>query len=151
MDKNYHIFSDGRIERSEDTVRLVTEDDGKKHIPIEHAEALFLHGQIDFNTRLMSFLNKQGVAMHVFGWNDYYSGSIMPKRGQNSGRTVVAQVRAYEDGTHRRQLASAFVTRTFYNPQICELKYTIFLFCSDTLWLILSTYLPSFPCLFFSD
>jgi CRISPR-associated protein Cas1 len=115
MDKNYHIFSDGWIERSEDTVRLVTEDDEKKHIPIEHAEALFLHGQIDFNTRLMSFLNKQGVAMHVFGWNDYYSGSIMPKRGQNSGRTVVAQVCAYEDATHRRQLASAFVAGSIHN------------------------------------
>jgi len=37
MDKNYHIFSDGRIERSEDTVRLETDDGEKKHIPVEHA------------------------------------------------------------------------------------------------------------------
>lgn len=115
MDKNYHVFSDGRIERRDNTLRLVTEDDEKKHIPVEHAEALFLHGQIDFNTRLVSFLNKQGVAMHVFGWNDYYAGSIMPERGQRSGRTVVAQVRAYEHPERRRALAAAFVSGSIHN------------------------------------
>jgi len=92
MDKNYHIFSDGRIERSEDTVRLETDDGEKKHIPVEHAGAIYLHGQIDYNTRLMSFLNDHGVAVHVFGWNDRYAGSLMPERGQTSGRTVVEQV-----------------------------------------------------------
>lgn len=115
MDRNYHVFSDGRLERRENTVRLVTEDDETKHIPIEHAEAVFLHGQIDFNTRLMSFLNDEGVAVHVFGWNDYYSGSVMPKRGQTSGRTVVAQVRAYDDTAHRRQLAASIVSGSIHN------------------------------------
>jgi len=88
MDRNYHVFSDGRLERNDDTLRLVTEDDEKKYIPVENAEAFFLHGQIDFNTRLMSFLNDKTVALHVFGWEDYYSGSVMPKRGQTSGKTV---------------------------------------------------------------
>ena len=110
MDRNYHVFSDGRLERSDDTLRLVPDDGSeKKYIPIENAEAFFLHGQIDFNTRLMSFLNDRTVALHVFGWEDYYSGSVMPKRGQTSGKTVVNQVRAYEDSEHRRQLAAAIV------------------------------------------
>lgn len=115
MDRNYHVFSDGRLERRENTVRLVTEDEETNHIPIEHAEAIFLHGQIDFNTRLMSFLNDQGVAVHVFGWNDYYAGSVMPERGQTSGRTVVAQVRAYDNKTHRRRLAAAIVAGSIHN------------------------------------
>lgn len=115
MDKNYHLFSDGRIERHEDTLRLVTESGEKKFIPVENAEAIYLHGQIDFNTRLMSFLDDHGVAAHVFGWNDYYAGSVMPERGQTSGRTVVAQVRAYDDGDHRQEIASAFVTGSIHN------------------------------------
>jgi CRISPR-associated protein Cas1 len=115
MNDNYHVFSDGRIERYNDTVRLVTEDDEKKYLPIENAEALFLHGQIDFNTRLMSFLDDHGVAMHVFGWNDYYSGSIMPERGQTSGETLVKQVGAYEDGDHRLRLAKSFVRGSIHN------------------------------------
>jgi CRISPR-associated protein Cas1 len=123
MDRNYHIFSDGSVERKDDTVRLVTEDGDKKYIPVENAEAVFLHGQIDYNTRLMSFLNKQGVAMHVFGWEDYYAGSIMPKRGQTSGRTVVEQVRAYDDEQHRRQLAAEIVTGSIHNMRTNAVYY----------------------------
>jgi CRISPR-associated protein Cas1 len=114
MDTNYHVFSNGRIERQDDTLRLVTEDGEKKYLPIENAEAIFLHGQIDYNTRLISFLNQHGVAVHVFGWNDYYSGSIMPKRGQTSGQTLVAQVNAYEDD-RRLAIARKFVSGSVHN------------------------------------
>lgn len=115
MNDNYHMFSDGRVERHNDTARLVTEDGEKKYLPIENAEALFLHGQIDFNTRLMSFLDDHGVAMHVFGWNDYYSGSVMPERGQTSGQTVVKQVRAYDDEDHRTRIARDIVSGSIHN------------------------------------
>jgi CRISPR-associated protein Cas1 len=115
MDRNYHVFSDGQLERHEDTLRLVTEDGDKKHVPIEHAEALYLHGQIDYNTRLMSFLNDHGVALHVFGWNDYYSGSMMPERGQTSGNTLVKQVRAYDDPEHRTAIARKIVAGSVHN------------------------------------
>ncbi|MHC3437801.1 type I-B CRISPR-associated endonuclease Cas1b [Natrialbaceae archaeon A-gly3] len=123
MDRNYHVFSDGRIERKDDTVRVVTDDGEKKYVPVENAEALFLHGQIDFNTRLMSFLNQEGVAMHVFGWEDYYAGSIMPERGQTSGRTVVSQVTAYEDEDHRRQLAASIVSGSIHNMRTNAVYY----------------------------
>ncbi|GAB6878617.1 type I-B CRISPR-associated endonuclease Cas1b [Halorubrum gandharaense] len=115
MDKNYHVFSDGRIERRDDTLRVVTDDGDKKHIPVEHAEAVFLHGQIDFNTRCVSFLNDEGVAAHVFGWKDYYAGSVMPEKGQTSGRTVVAQVNAYEDEEQRLRIARQFVAGSIHN------------------------------------
>lgn len=115
MDKNYHVFSDGHIERRDDTLRVVTDDGEKKHIPIEHAEAVYLHGQIDFNTRFVSFLNNEGVAAHVFGWKDYYAGSVMPEKGQTSGQTVVAQVSAYEDDDHRLRIAREFVAGSIHN------------------------------------
>jgi CRISPR-associated protein Cas1 len=122
MNDNYHVFTDGRLERHNDTVRLVTEDDEKKYLPIENAEALFLHGQIDYNTRLISFLNEIGVAIHVFGWNDYYAGSIMPERGQTSGRTLVEQVRAYDDAARRRPLARQFIEGSIHNMRV-NVKY----------------------------
>ncbi len=122
MDRNYHVFSDGRLERNNDTVRLVTDDGEKKYLPVENAEALFVHGQVDYNTRLMSFLNDHGVAMHVFGWNDYYSGSIMPKRGQTSGQTLVEQVRAYDDPERRLDLARKFVAGSIHNMRT-NVKY----------------------------
>jgi CRISPR-associated protein Cas1 len=122
MNDNYHIFSDGRLERHNDTVRLVEEDGKKNYLPIENAEALFLHGQIDFNTRLISFLNDQGVATHVFGWNDYYAGSVMPERGQTSGSTLVEQVRAYDSPDHRQLIARKFIEGSIHNMR-SNVKY----------------------------
>ncbi|RJT07547.1 type I-B CRISPR-associated endonuclease Cas1b [Halococcus sp. IIIV-5B] len=115
MDRNYHVFSNGRLERREESLRLVTEDNEKKHIPIENAEAVYLHGQVDFNTELVGFLNDNGVAAHVFGWHDYYSGSVMPERGQTSGQTLVAQVDAYQDADHRQEIAASFVRGSIHN------------------------------------
>lgn len=115
MDRNYHVFSDGRLERHNDTVRLITLDDETKYLPIEKAEALYLHGQVEYNTRLMSFLNDHGVAIHVFGWNDYYAGSVMPERGQTSGNTVVEQVRAYDDPDHRLTIARKITAGSIHN------------------------------------
>lgn len=115
MNDNYHIFSNGRIERKEDTVRLITEEGEKKYLPIENAEAIYLHGQVDFNTKFVSFLNDRGVAAHVFGWYDHYAGSIMPERGQTSGQTLVAQVRAYDDADQRLALARSFVEGSIHN------------------------------------
>ena len=123
MDRNYHIFSDGEIERNEDTARVITEDGESNYLPIEHAEAVFLHGQIDYNTRFVSFLNDNGVAAHVFGWNDYYAGSIMPDRGQTSGRTLVEQVRAYDDTDHRRSIAAEFVAGSIHNMRTNVVYY----------------------------
>ncbi|PSP98903.1 subtype I-B CRISPR-associated endonuclease Cas1 [Halobacteriales archaeon QS_4_70_19] len=122
MNDNYHVFTDGRLERHNDTVRLVTEEGEKKYLPIENAEGLFLHGQIDFNTRLISFLNDSGVAMHVFGWNDYYAGSIMPERGQTSGRTLVEQVRAYDNPERRRPIARKIIQGSIHNMR-ANVKY----------------------------
>lgn len=123
MDRNYHIFSDGRIERQDDTARVITEDGETEYLPIEHAEAVFLHGQIDYNTRFVSFMNDHGVAAHVFGWNDYYSGSIMPDRGQTSGQTLVEQVRAYDETPHRRSLAAEFVAGSIHNMRTNVVYY----------------------------
>lgn len=124
MDDNYHIFSDGRIERHNDTVRVITEEGEKKYLPIENAEAVFLHGQLEFNTRFVSFLNKKGVAAHIFGWKDHYAGSIVPKRGQTSGQTIVEQVRAYDDPTHRLSLAKSFVDGSIHNMRSNVTYYT---------------------------
>jgi len=115
MDENRHVFSDGTLERHQDTIRVRTDDGETKPVPIENTNAVFLHGQINYNTRVVSFLNDHGVAAHVFGWNDRYAGSILPERGQTSGQTVVEQVRAYDDPGHRRRLAAAFVRGSIHN------------------------------------
>jgi len=82
---NHHVFTDGELSRSEDTLRIDTLDGEVEHLPVESIDTLYLHGQIDFNTRALGLLNDHGVPAHVFGWKDYYKGSYLPKRSHLSG------------------------------------------------------------------
>lgn len=112
---NHHIFADGDLTRSEGTLRIDTLDDETKFLPVESIDALYLHGQITFNTRALGLLNDEGVPVHVFGWNDYYKGSYLPKRDHISGNTVVEQVRAYDDHSRRLGIGRDIIAASIHN------------------------------------
>lgn len=112
---NHHVFADGELSQQEGTLRIDTLDGDIKYLPVESVDALYLHGQIDFNTRALGLLNEYGVPVHVFGWKDYYRGSYLPKRGQVSGNTVVEQVRAYDDTERRLAIARDLIAASIHN------------------------------------
>ena len=94
MEKNYYILSNGRLERKENTVNLDTGED-KKRIPVKNVGALQILGQVDLNTRFLSFLNQENVAAHFYNWFDRYTGSYYPQEYLNSGKLLVNQVLCY--------------------------------------------------------
>jgi CRISPR-associated protein Cas1 len=118
---NHHLFTDGELSRNEGTLRIDTLEGETEYLPVESVDSLYLHGQIDFNTRALGLLNEHGVPAHVFGWKDYYKGSYLPKRGQVSGNTVVEQVRAY-DGKRRLPIARQIIRASIHNMR-SNLRY----------------------------
>lgn len=112
---NHHIFADGELSRNEDTLRIDTLDGEFEHLPVESVDSLYLHGQVDFNTRALGLLNEHNVTMHVFGWKDYYRGSYLPKRGQVSGNAIVEQVRAYDDLDRRLEIGHRLIEASIHN------------------------------------
>lgn len=112
---NHHVFADGELSRSENTLRIDTLDGDTKYLPVESIDSLYLHGQIDFNTRVLGVLNENGVPVHIFGWKDYYQGSYLPKREQVSGNTVVEQVRAFDDNEQRIRIGQQIVQASIHN------------------------------------
>lgn len=118
---NHHVFADGELSRNEGTLRIDTLAGETEYLPVESIDSLYLHGQIDFNTRALGLLNDHGVPAHVFGWKDYYKGSYLPKRGQVSGNTVVEQVRAY-DADRRLSIAQRIIQASIHNMR-SNLRY----------------------------
>ncbi|APX00233.1 type I-B CRISPR-associated endonuclease Cas1 (plasmid) [Halobiforma lacisalsi AJ5] len=119
---NHHIFADGELSRNEGTLRIDTLDGETEYLPIESIDTLYLHGQIDFNTRALGLLNEHNVPLHIFGWKDYYRGSYLPKRGQVSGNTVVEQVRAYDNLDRRLQIGQTIIEASIHNMR-ANLRY----------------------------
>lgn len=119
---NHHIFADGELSRNEGTLRIDTLEGDTEYLPVESVDSLYLHGQIDFNTRALGLLNEHNVPLHVFGWKDYYRGSYPPKRGQVSGNTVVEQVRAYDDSDRRLEIGHDIIEASLHNMR-ANLRY----------------------------
>lgn len=109
MDENYHLFKHGRLQREDDILTVRTDAGELHHLPIENVRALFFHGQIDFNTRALDFLTQHGIPCHIFNWNEYYSGSYVPRRSLVSGNSLVKQVEHHSGTETRMAIAREFV------------------------------------------
>jgi CRISPR-associated protein Cas1 len=94
----------------------------KRPVPIEDVEAFYVFGEMDLNTKLLNFLARHRVPLHVFNYFGFYSGSFMPRQEVNSGHLLVRQVEHYSTPRKRLELARAFVDGASFNI-LKNLKY----------------------------
>ncbi len=140
MKKPHYLFSSGRLSRQHNTLSLhrattdpapddqqdgtdTTEEglptvvaDGKKHpFPVETVDSLYIFGEVDINTRLITFLGQQGIPAFFFDYYGHYTATLYPREGQLSGRLHVEQARHYLSPKRRLILARAFVEAALFN------------------------------------
>jgi len=83
--------------------------------PIESAESIYCFGEIDVNSKLVSFLSKHHVPLFFFDYYGNYTASLYPKEHLLSGRLTVEQVRHHADREKRLRLARSFVEAALAN------------------------------------
>lgn len=101
-----------------------TSDDGRPSgeptgekipFPVESVASIFCFGEIDVNSKLVSFLSQNEVPLHFFDYYGNYRATLYPKEHLLSGRLTVEQVRHYDDPAARMELARAFVDAAMAN------------------------------------
>ncbi len=112
--RNLYIFSSGRLRRRENTLVFETSG-GRRVFPVETVDQIFLFGEVDMNTRLLTFCGRAGIMIHVFDYYGHYTGSYYPREQFLSGDLVVRQVAHYLDSEKRLDLARRFVEGAFHN------------------------------------
>ena len=83
--------------------------------PVENAESIYCFGEIDVNSKLVSFLSQHHVPLFFFDYYGNYTAAVYPKEHLLSGRLTVAQVRHHDDPERRLMLARAFVDAALAN------------------------------------
>ncbi len=130
MKKAVYIFTNGRLERDQNTI-MIKNDYIKKYIPIENTSELYLFGEIDFNTRILDYLSQKGILLHYFNHFGYYSGTIYPREHILSGAVILQQVKFCLDLNKRLEIARKIeIGKTenilnnlkYYNSRGIELK-----------------------------
>lgn len=135
MKRPYYLFSNGRLRRRQNTLLLErageerTPDDDQEDtglpsgaatgdkipFPVEQVDAIYLFGEIDINTKLVTFLAQNSIPVHFFDYYGHYTATLYPRDYLHSGRLKVQQVVHYLDNGHRLAIARAFVDSATYN------------------------------------
>jgi CRISPR/Cas system-associated endonuclease Cas1 len=74
MTKDYYIFSNGRLARKDNTLYFITADERKKALPIEQMDSIHLFGEVDVNSKLLSYLPSYDILFHFYNYYGYYAG-----------------------------------------------------------------------------
>ncbi len=104
---------DDSVEASAESVESPETEEPKmlprRPIPVEDIEAIYCLSELKFNTKFLNFIAQKQIALHLFNYNGYYSGSFYPREPFISGKLLVQQVNTYNDPEKRIILARKFV------------------------------------------
>ncbi len=122
MKKNIYITKSGDLKRKNNTIYFQN-NEIKKYLPIENIDNIYLFSEVNLNTKLLNFLNKNHIPIHIFNYYGFYSGSFIPKEYYISGSLLVKQVKHYLDEQKRLLLAKSFVLGALVNIKNVLLHY----------------------------
>lgn len=109
MNKDYYIFSNGRIKRKDNTVYFEDTEGNLKLIPIETIEKIHIFGEVDLNNKFLNFISNYGVIINFYNYYGFYVGSFYPKKKNVSGFLLVKQAENYSIFENRLYLAKCFI------------------------------------------
>ncbi|WP_040214142.1 type I-B CRISPR-associated endonuclease Cas1b [Clostridium polynesiense] len=121
MRKDIYIFNDGELKRKDNTIYFSSEG-GKKYLPVEELDNIWVFGEIDINKKLLDFASQKGVSIHFFNYYGYYSGTFYPREHLNSGFVILKQAEKYLDFQKRLIIAKEIIIGAVKNILIV-LKY----------------------------
>ncbi len=106
MGSTKYISSMGELTRKDNS--LCFRKEGKNvYIPIENTKEIYCLNEVSINSKLLDFLSKNNIVVHFFNYYEGYSGTFYPRNQYNSGKLLVAQVKAFE--LRRMLIAKAIV------------------------------------------
>ncbi len=109
MNKDYYVLSSGRLKRKENTLYFEDGNNNRRALPIEQIDTLHVFGEVDLNTKFLSYISEYGIVVNFYNYYGYYTGSFYPRKKNVSGFLLVKQSEHYLKKDKRLYLAKCFV------------------------------------------
>lgn len=109
MMRDHYVFSNGRLKRKDNTIYFEKEDGVKKPLPIEKIGTLHLFGEVDVNSKLLTYLSQYGISLQFYNYYGFYAGTYFPREKKESGIVIVKQSEHYSHKYKRLYLAHQFL------------------------------------------
>ena len=117
MKKDIYIFKSGELKRKDNTLFFESQE-GKKFIPIEETDNIYVFGEVDINKRFLDYAGEKEICLHFFNYYGDYSGSYYPRQHLNSGFVTLQQAEYYLDYEKRVVIAKNIILAALRNIQI---------------------------------
>jgi CRISPR-associated protein Cas1 len=108
MKRILYLTANGRLHRKGSTIYYFTTE-GRRIVPVEQVKAIIAVGRVSITSGVVSFLAKQGIPLHYFGFYGNYEGTFYPRRKLVSGFALVSQAKAHLDSRTRLNIAQSIV------------------------------------------
>jgi len=112
FDREEYLFDD----------RIIIPTGEKKYIPVENIESIYSFGTLHFNTRLIYFISRSRIPLHIFNNNGGYAGSFNPAERNINGSILIKQVEHYKQPQKRIFIAQQIIRGAVGNT-LANLKY----------------------------
>lgn len=115
MKNTYYLLKNGELRRKDNNLIMKACDGSEKIIPVETVKEIYIMGEVNVNSKLMTFLSQNSIILHFFNYYGFYSGSYYPKEKLVSGSLLVKQVEHYSNEEKRVYLAKEILKSSSYN------------------------------------
>ncbi|MBP2025116.1 type I-B CRISPR-associated endonuclease Cas1b [Peptoniphilus stercorisuis] len=114
MNEKFYIFSNCRLKRKDNNLRLETKE-LKKDLKVEIIDEIYIFGEVDLNTKVLNFLAQNDISLHIFNYYGFYSGSFFPRDKNINGDLLVKQVKNYLNKSERLAIAKEIEKGAAFN------------------------------------
>ncbi|WP_128894064.1 type I-B CRISPR-associated endonuclease Cas1b [Longirhabdus pacifica] len=109
MMRDHYVFSNGRLKRKHNTIYFENEQGIQKPLPIEKIQTLHIFGEVDVNSKLLTYLSQYGVCLQFYNYYGFYTGTFYPRKRKESGIVIVKQSEHYAFHDKRMFIAYLFL------------------------------------------
>lgn len=104
VDHNYHLINEGILTKRDFSL-LFDGKDGKKYIPVETTDSLYIYSNVIFSGKFFEFMNDKGLNVSLINRYGEKIGSFVPQNNRRNIKTELKQLRIYDDEKMRLDLA----------------------------------------------
>jgi CRISPR-associated protein Cas1 len=121
--EDFFLLESGFLGRDENTLTFENISI-KRKFPIKSIGAIYILGEVSFNTKLINYLAKEQIPVFFFGYYGNPSGVFYPfKHKDISGKILVEQVKHFLDTPRRTNIAKEFVYGSLHNIRKTLMQY----------------------------
>ena len=121
VDHNYHLINEGILTKRDYTL-LFEGPTGKKYIPVETTDSLYVYSNIIFSGNFFEFVNKKGLNVTLIDKYGEKIGSFVPQNNRRNIKTEIKQLKVYDNEKERLELAKKLEIASVSNIR-ANLKY----------------------------